>query len=176
MRNAISLLVLTLAVPVFSEGRKEPDPKEMAQKHAEKLAEHLDLSAEQSKQVSAIMKESAAESAELEKKLRDHQRKMHEKIRALLSDEQKERFDMMRSRMPMMGMGGRGGGMGGPSMGGPGMGGPGMMRKRGMPKDEPGDRDEREGQGGGRPEDDDEDRPGVMIDRGDDRPGPKPPR
>jgi hypothetical protein len=114
---------------------REQDPKEMAARHVEHMKQMLKLTDDQAKKVADILAKSQPEREELMKKLQASERKTHEQIRALLDDEQKEKFDMMRAHMMMrhggMGMGSGPGGMqGGPGgmHGGPrGMrGGPGM--------------------------------------------------
>lgn len=139
MRYLWSFAVLALASVVVhadhdmkKEGgqRKEHTPQEMAEKMVQHMEKGLDLSADQKQKVSEIIKASIPEMTELKKKIQKIERQTNEKIRVLLDEEQKEKFDMMRARQNMM-MGGHGrmGGMGGHGkMGGQGkMGGHGKM-------------------------------------------------
>lgn len=102
--------------------RHAPDPKEMAAKMTEHLKRALDLNDDQAKKVQGVIERDATQKAELTKRLQAMERREHEDIRAVLNDEQKEKFDMMRAHQMMMG--GMHGGMGGPGMGGAGMHGP----------------------------------------------------
>lgn len=104
-------------------GWREADPKEMTARETERMKQALKLSDEQAKKVEGILTKSQPEREELMKKLRASERKTHEQIRAVLDDEQKEKFDMMRAHMMMR----HGMGMGGPGAGGM-QGGPGMDR------------------------------------------------
>lgn len=136
MRYLWSFAVLALASVLVhadhdmkKEGgqHKEHTPQEMADKMVQRMEKGLDLSADQKQKVSEIIKASIPEMTELKKKMQKIERQTNEKIRVLLDEEQKEKFDMMRARQNMM-MGGHGkmGGMG--RMGGPGkMGGQGKM-------------------------------------------------
>lgn len=131
--------------------RRSFEPKEMAAQTAQHIGKALGLNDEQTKKVQAIVERDAAKKLQLEKQLQAMERRQHEEIRAVLNDEQKEKWDMMRARQDLMmermrgggmmmggmggmrggpGMGGPGMGMGGPGMGGPGMG-PGMQRGMG---------------------------------------------
>ena len=130
-------------------GWRESDPKEMAARHVEHMKKALKLTDEQAKKVGDILAKSQPEREELMKKLRASERKTHEQIRALLDDEQKEKFDMMRAHMMTRhnGMGpGMGGGPGG-MQGGPGMGHHGPSGADGGPGP-----DEGGGPRGGRPQ------------------------
>jgi hypothetical protein len=80
--------------------QKPLDPKEAARLFVQRLTEDLDLSKEQSDKIFAIAQPAAEQEAELVKKLREHQRTTHEKIRGVLNDEQKEKFDALRFRRP----------------------------------------------------------------------------
>lgn len=147
MKTLIALALVLACSPVFAADKaakkdkpKERDPKEMAQKMTDHLKEALDLSDDQAKKVGSIMDASAGEEQALTKKLREIERAKHEKIRAVLNDEQKEKFDMMRAhRMMMM----RGGGMMGHGRGGRG-------GRKGPPQqdNDDDDRDDDHGPGG----------------------------
>jgi hypothetical protein len=164
MKPLIAAVALSLACAVQSlakeEGQRSADPKSQAAWEAERISTFLRLDEAQSKKVADIIAKNAEEKAALEKKLRDHERRTHEAVRAVLSDEQKESFDMMRARRVMGHMGGMGhagggmgrmGGGGGPGGmgGGPGrmMGGKGPRRGHG-PEGEPGEPGGPGGQGG----------------------------
>ena len=118
LRQALGLVVLSALSLSASEGqrpegkkegwqKREPNPQEMAERMVEGLEKGLDLTADQKQKVMEIVKGSAAEMFELKKKMQKLERESNEKVRVLLDDEQKERFDMMRAHR-RMGMGGQG--------------------------------------------------------------------
>lgn len=109
MKRLAALLILA-ALPAFAEKgddkkggpMKEPDPKEMAAKKADHMEKFLGLKADQKAKIKAILETEMAEMVVLKKKMQDLQRGNHEKIRAMLDDEQKEKLDMMRAKHGMM--------------------------------------------------------------------------
>lgn len=118
MRNMLMLSLCLTALPLAAEeGRGEGKPQkpltaaEMADKKAEHMERGLGLSADQKQKVKAVLQSTAAEKDALEKKLQKLERQTNEKIRVLLDEEQKEKFDMMRAHHKMMER--RGGGPGG---------------------------------------------------------------
>lgn len=106
----LAALLLLAALPALAEkdarGKKgpmkEPDPKEMAAKKADHMEEALGLSADQKAKVKAILEAEMTEMQALHKRMQELQRGNHEKIRAMLNDEQKEKLDMMRAKQGMM--------------------------------------------------------------------------
>lgn len=110
MKRLLALLTLTLALPAFAADgpppnkggpQPKPDPAAVAAKEAEHMKEGLQLTDDQAAKVKDILSKNINERMELEKKLREQDRRIHEAIRALLTDEQKERFDMMRAYRAM---------------------------------------------------------------------------
>ena len=128
MKHVLVVAALALALPAFAGdgpppdkdkgGRSEPDPAAIAAKQADQLKAELKLSDEQAKKVGDILVKNINESLALQKQLRDHERRTHEAIRAVLNDEQKEKLDMMRAHR-MMSRGGMRPGAG-PNHNGPG--------------------------------------------------------
>ena len=155
MRIAFAALLLTAVLPALAADNakpskpREPDPKQMARRMVENLERDLSLTAEQAKTVAVILEESLPAAQALRKKLQEHERQLHEKIRAVLNEEQREKFDMARAhqRMPR-----------------------GQDWKGGEA------RPPRSGDEAGPGKQDDGDRPGVMIDRGDEPENPPSPR
>lgn len=106
----LAALLLLAALPTLAEkgdhGKKgpmeAPDPKEMAAKRADHLEGALGLNAEQKAKVKAILEAEMTEMQALHKRLEELRRGNHEKIRALLNDEQKEKFDTMRAKRRLM--------------------------------------------------------------------------
>lgn len=148
MNQLIAALVLSLAAPALArEGgpgaQAQLDPAAQAEKETAHLKERLKLTDDQAKKVGAVISKNIDERVSLEKKLREHERKTHEAVRAVLNDEQKETLDMMRAHRMMMRQGGRPGGGGGP--------GRGRMRRPGGDKDQAGEPSEHADHGG--PED-----------------------
>ncbi|MBI5200596.1 MAG: hypothetical protein HY925_03335 [Elusimicrobia bacterium] len=103
-----------------------PEPKA---DHGEKMLKVLDrqlkLKPDQKKKIEAVIKDSEPEMEKLQKEMeslrekqRKFMRKQHEQVRALLDDDQKDKFDeitvQMRRRMEQMGGGRRGGRPSGP--------------------------------------------------------------
>lgn len=170
MKYTLALSLLLAALPALAKGAtdkdkkvqpgREPDPKEMAGKMTEHMSQGLDLNADQKKKVEGIIAESMPQRMELEKKVHKLEWDTDEKIRAVLTDEQKEKFDhwrLMKGHHPGMGrngppLGGRPGmAPGGPAKGGPaGQAGPeeGPKDGEGAPPAPPGD-GPREDDGGG---------------------------
>lgn len=110
MKRLAALLILA-ALPALAEKgaddkkggpMKEPDPKEMAAKKADHMEKFLGLKPDQKAKIKAILETEMAEMVVLKKKMQELQRGNHEKIRAMLDDEQKEKLDMMRARHGMM--------------------------------------------------------------------------
>jgi Spy/CpxP family protein refolding chaperone len=105
MRQTLSVCLLALAVaasaqmqPPAGQPPKPLEPKEAAGKFVERITKDLSLTPDQAKKILAIAEPAAVAEADLLKKLRDHQRSTHEKIRALLDNEQREKFDLLRLR------------------------------------------------------------------------------
>ncbi len=115
MRFIMALVLCAAAGPLFAqegmEGMKEQTPKEMAQHTADVMEHALKLTPDQKSKVSAVLEAQASERAELTQRLQKLERLSHEKIRAILDDEQKEKFDMFRAQRRMMGGQGMGSGM-----------------------------------------------------------------
>lgn len=124
--------------PHQGDEAEKPDPKKMASKMADGMSRGLKLKEDQKKKIETLVEQMLPQRIELEKKLHKLERDTNEKIRAVLDDDQKEKFDMMRMHQAMM----RGGGMG---MRGPGMKGMRGGRGRGGPE---GGRRPPEGSGG----------------------------
>src|SRR5437762_2982498 len=72
---------------------EKADPKQMAEKMFESMSRELKLGAEQQRKIQPLITGMATQKSELEKKLRKLEHDTDEKIRALLDDDQKEKFD-----------------------------------------------------------------------------------
>ncbi len=125
---ALAALVLAFLSPLVVFAQPEPDDDESMEQsrpepkadHGEKMLRVLDrqlkLKGEQKKKIEAVIKSSEPEMEKLQKEmegLRERQRKFmrkqHEQVRALLDDEQKDKFDEIAVRMrKRMEQGGRG--------------------------------------------------------------------
>jgi Spy/CpxP family protein refolding chaperone len=109
----------------------------MRKQMVERMATDLSLTADQRTKLEAIqaaaepkmraMFQSPPQSGSQTDRMAKMQALMKEQqaqISAILTPEQRMKFESMQARMPQGGPGGGGPGMGGPGMGGPGMGGP----------------------------------------------------
>src|SRR5689334_4572244 len=64
------------------------DPKARAAEETDRLKEHLELTEDQAKKVGDILGKNMEEKIALEKKFKEHDRRVHEAVRAVLNDEQ----------------------------------------------------------------------------------------
>lgn len=160
MRTHAVFILALAASPAFAakpkagRGPKEPSAAELkaeSSRAAAHLERELSLTPEQTQKVSDILEDALPATQILRQRLMEHERRTREAIRAVLTDEQKVRFDIVAAER----------GPGPEPERGPAPRPRGRMQDRGpMP---PPEHD-------GQQDDPGADRPGVMIDTGDEPP------
>ncbi len=116
MKTTLALSMLLAALPAVAGAAadkpgpmKDADPKLMAAKMTEHMTDHLakafSLAEDQKKKVQEILEQSMPQRMELEKKVHKLEWDTDEKIRAVLNDDQKEKFDQWRMMRAHAGIG-----------------------------------------------------------------------
>lgn len=93
--------------PEGKDGQKmeQMTPAQQADKMLSHMEKELKLTADQKSKLKPLIEKGAADRKEMHEKFQKAEREHSEQVRALLTDEQKEKYDMMRARRKMMGRG-----------------------------------------------------------------------